>query len=97
MKSLKKAMPILAFVFAVIGAFASDSFLVSAMGINPTTLQCVNGTINNLPSGKTCAVATSGTRCTVLIPFGVDDTITVNAWVSGGTCSTNPNEALFYQ
>ena len=86
MKSLKLILPVVAFLFAIVSAFASDYFVDLAMGKRPSDLVCVQGTLIQ-PIAK-CTTTSSNSRCTVQI-IDQSENVIVPAFVDGGSCPTN--------
>lgn len=92
MKSLKLILPVVAFVLAIVTAFASNAFLANAKGKRISDAACVTGTLVNPPSGS-CLTTNSTSRCSVTIQ-DQGESIQVPAFTESGTCQSS--EALFY-
>ncbi len=96
MKTIKFILPVIAFAMAIVSVFASSNLLVdNARGINPSTSVCQPGELQ-IPAGKTCNTTNNDVRCQVRILVGGEPQ-NVPAFTLGGTCDTDPSEAIFYE
>jgi hypothetical protein len=94
MKTKVVILPLVAFVFALVTAFATPYF-AGAKGIKPSDPTSCAGGILLPPTGhvvEDCLTTNNAVRCTVRI-MDQGSPVVVDAYANGGTCSQA--EALF--